>query len=252
MSMAINLVLTLAICISLFLHKKRLGFYSICLWLSYYFLVGDGFVPQAFLNKLQVFPRVDQAKWQSKNVIILLGAGSVYWPIGNHLTSDIFGFSRINTASELYFQCRKNSSSCQILASGGDPSHHGESEASVMAHELSLLGVDQKDIVLENRSNNTFQNAQFSSAVILSGGFEKIYLVTSGIHMLRALTYFSYFNVQAQAAPSDLLIANYSFLPLAQNFMLLDASLHEILGVISYQLFNFFGMNPGSSKPGAL
>jgi uncharacterized SAM-binding protein YcdF (DUF218 family) len=69
----------------------------------------------------------------------------------------------------------------------------GVTEAEIIARELQEIGVPREDVILENKSKNTFQNAQFSAAIIQEQKPDYAVLVTSGFHMKRALKYFDYF-----------------------------------------------------------
>lgn len=60
-----------------------------------------------------------------------------------------------------------------------------------MAEFLLLLGVPKSAISLEESSRNTRENAKFTLAQLEGAGVEKAILVTSALHMRRALGNFT-------------------------------------------------------------
>lgn len=235
----------------LFLNMRRAGTFLIIGTVLLALLVGNGLIPSALLKNLQVQAPLNDFDWKPRNTIILLGGGLVSWAMTHHVGSTLFGYSRLHEAARLYFDCKKKSENCIVLASGGDPQKLGISEAEVMKRELLDIGIPESNIILEQKSNNTYQNAQFSSVILRSQKNDTLVLVSSGGHMRRSLLYFSHFGVNAVAAPSDQLNAQSSWLPLSYNFLLADLALHEYVGIIRFHLYNYLGWNRGSSAPGA-
>jgi len=73
-----------------------------------------------------------------------------------------------------------------LLTGGSDPSHSAASEAEAMGQFMRDLGVPGQALVLENRSRNTSQNAEYSADILAEQGINRILLVTSAYHMPRA------------------------------------------------------------------
>ena len=91
-----------------------------------------------------------------------------------------------------------------VLVSGGsDPERDAYSEARASAIFLVDLGVPAQTIVLEEASRNTRQNAAFSAALLKARGIKHILLVTSALHMPRAMALFAAQGLQATPAPTD-------------------------------------------------
>ena len=91
-----------------------------------------------------------------------------------------------------------------VLVSGGsDPERDAYSEARASAIFLVDLGVPAQTIVLEEASRNTRQNAAFSAALLKARGINHILLVTSALHMPRAMALFAAQGLQATPAPTD-------------------------------------------------
>lgn len=74
----------------------------------------------------------------------------------------------------------------KVILSGGSPNTKaGISEAEAMRDYLVNKGIDSQLIIIENNSNTTAQNAQFSAPIIKGLRVDKIYLLSSFIHMKR-------------------------------------------------------------------
>lgn len=205
-----------------------------------FLLIALGFIPNLLLNGLQVNPHLDKPEWGGKNAIILLGAGAVKWPSSEFISSQNSAYSRIYEAARLYYNCKMQSKFCHIMPTGGDPGGHGVSEAAIMQKELIAIGINSSDIITEVASDNTFENAQFSSQLILKENHDYLVLVTSGTHMKRALKAFAEFGVTAVPAPADHLSIKTSWKYLYQNFYVTDLALHEYVGSLKNYLKNIF------------
>lgn len=219
--------------------------------LTFVALVGGGVVPRLALNGLQTRGKANHVAWKSRNWIVLLGVGSVKWARSGLVTSHTLGYSRLFEAARLYFDCKKGGEICRILATGGGPSGAGLSEAETMAGELKVIGVSAQDIVVEPNSNNTFQNAEFSSRVLRTQGFDLVLIVTSGVHMSRAIRYFGHFIDDPVPAPSDELAAVLSPIPVSANFTYLDIAVHEYVGILRYRVYEWLGWNPAVERAGS-
>lgn len=236
------LILFLTAFFLILLKRRRLASFFALLGLIFLILAGSGILSNLALNELQTHS-VTTSQWEESNLIIVLGSGTILKNGADHLSSQVMGASRLISAAHLYFNCKKHSENCTILTTGGDPQKRGISEAAVMKRELQELGIPSSDILKEDRSHNTFQNAKFTSHLLEKRSEEKIILVTSGIHLPRALLYFSHFKTKAQGYPADHLLATISLLPKAQNIVYLDMALHEYLGILRYDFYNFMGWN---------
>ena len=90
-----------------------------------------------------------------------------------------------------------------LLSGGSDPQRHAYSEARAMATFLSDLGVPEQAMLFEETSRNTRQNAVFSATLLRARGIDRILLVTSALHMPRAVALFTAQGLQVIPAPTD-------------------------------------------------
>ena len=129
----------------------------------------------------------------------------------------------------------------RIVFSGGsgNPFDQSVKEASVMRRLLAEMGVDDGRIVYENRSRNTHENAVYSKLLAQPGQGQSWLLVTSAIHMPRAMGCFD-----AEGWPMTAWPVGYAttgdgrdrrlFTP--RRLQILDNALHEAFGLVYYRL----------------
>ena len=73
----------------------------------------------------------------------------------------------------------------KIIFSGAAAYRMPPSNAKQMKEQALKSGIKADDILMDEFSTNTHENAQFSSDIIRKNNFQKIILVTSGYHQLR-------------------------------------------------------------------
>ena len=218
-----------------------------------FFAVGCGPVPDELLKRLQSgYGSEPLPAWQPRVTIIVLGAGVQRVPGTAAVEVPLIGYGRVMKGLELYLQCKHAGKACALLVSGGDPLEAGVSEAKVYGDALLGAGVDPSDLVLEGRSLNTWQNAQYSAAWLDEHPQDQVVLVTSGFHLGRAVLYFAHFGVRALPVRADFVSAVVSPVPQAHNFVLLDLALHEYAGLWRYQIYNVFGWNVAPRPAGSI
>ncbi|PKH08141.1 YdcF family protein [Moritella sp. Urea-trap-13] len=214
-------------------------------------LISTGVIPKYLLDKLQQdYAQKPTIQWQDNNAIIVLGAGLE--KVGdsidnvdtiNNIEPPFHAFGRIYEAAKLYNECIGTEQQCKIIVSGGDTHKLGTTEAAVYKQRLVQIGINTADIITEANSLNTWQNAQFTSAILSKGDFDNSVLVSSGLHIKRSQLYFEHFGVRATPIRADYMSATVSWLPLGYNFALTDFALHEWIGFIRYDIYNMLGAN---------
>ena len=147
-------------------------------------------------------PQVPISSVAQAQAIVVLG-GAVSPPMTGNTEIDLGAAAdRIWYAARLF-----HAGKAQIVllsgGGGGDLDRRAFSEARAMAVFLQDLGVPATAFLLEERSRNTRQNAAFSAALLKARGIEHILLVTSALHMPRALPLFTAQGLQVTPAPTD-------------------------------------------------
>jgi len=137
---------------------------------------------------------------------------------------------------------QKGLSPTLILSGAGLP--HEISTAEAMAGTAKLLGIPEKNMVVESRSRDTFEEAQYLKKRLSTHPF---YLVTSASHMPRALSIFEKMGMHPIAAPTDFTEAKaptyYYFIPDGGNLSRSQRAVHEYLGQTWQTASDKFGIN---------
>lgn len=105
--------------------------------------------------------------------------------------------SRVSTAAQIYHAGR-----APVIVLSGAALDGGISEAQMMAATLADLNVPRSASLLEEQSLTTKENATYSAQLLGKHQLNTILLVTSALHMPRAMAVFQKEGVQAIAAPA--------------------------------------------------
>lgn len=170
------------------------------------------------------------------DVIVMLGGGATL------SSPDISGIGSLsgNSANRLLTTARLyNKTKLPIIISGGSVYGESGSEAEIAKRQLIDLGISEKDIITEDKSRTTTENAIYTSRIMEEYNFSKPILVTSAFHMERSIMNFTNANIKNGIPyPADyftntrLTIGFKSFVPNASSFETTVIALHEYLGML--------------------
>jgi len=148
-------------------------------------------------------------------------------------------FYRCYHAVQLY----KKAGRCKLLLTGGrvDPSEPGPTLAKVMRDFVIELGVQPGDVILEEESATTYQNAAFSKSLLDQKKFGRVFLVTDAAHMPRARFCFESLGAAVIPAPCNFRsrpfhLGAQDFLPSVKGMKDVSNAAHEWLGLLWYRL----------------
>jgi uncharacterized SAM-binding protein YcdF (DUF218 family) len=185
------------------------------------------------------FPRWEEAGPPPTGIIVLGGAVSAYRLATRGQVGLTDAAERIVVVPEL----ARKFPDAKIVYSGGDPGLFTQrgNEADVAPALFESLGVPRSRIMLENRSRNTAENAAFSKALVAPKPGERWLLVTSAMHMPRAVGAFREAGFPVEAYPVDYQTNGWQdlrnvFGSLSGGLGQLDGALHEWIGLIAYRL----------------
>lgn len=230
-------------------HRRWLAAGLLALAVLLFVLIGCGPLPRWMMNDLQAPYALRPAlRWAPSNAIVLLTGDAVSVP-GAGVEPSPGVYARIAEAAVLYHDCRRAGVTCRLLVSGGDPSRLGTTLAASYAVVLRGLGVASDDLILESRSNNTWQNAKFCRPLLAALGAPKVWLVSSGFHLRRSVLYFAHFGIVAIPVRADYWRASLTDWPSPLNFVLTDIAMHEYLGIARYYVYNAMGWNVPQLPP---
>ena len=183
-------------------------------------------------------PPVAAPPASNKPLIVVLTTGSIFKDgDGYRVELEGSGWERAHGAVELWRRIGG-----ELLFVGG-PSRDGK--ASVAAHMAALArswGVPAAAVRVEERSRTTYENLAFTRDVIAAHDGDT-WLVTSAIHMRRALAVASKLGLRVRAYPCDHkwrpMSHWYAWLPNAGGPDLFAQALHEIIGLRVYRMRGF-------------
>jgi len=139
---------------------------------------------------------------QGATAIVVLGAGAVTWGEGDLVVHQLSRRSVVNVlaAARIY----RLLGGPPIIASGGIVSGESlqRSEADVMADTLVGLGIPRARITIDRASTSTYEQA--ANVAPLVKGHERFVLVTTPVHLRRAMALFEARGLHPVAGPSDL------------------------------------------------
>jgi uncharacterized SAM-binding protein YcdF (DUF218 family) len=173
------------------------------------------------------------------DVIILLGAGL------NEDVTDLSGIGfpdgdmlgRITTAIRLH----RRLNIPIIIASG--KVYKGEKAGAPVDKRIMVdLGVDPSNIIVETKSRNTYENAQYASRICQDLGYKKPILLTAAYHLKRAQMAFQATGLTTIPFPayrySSENPAFYwrNFLPCHNSFEISCVAIREYLGILYYMI----------------
>lgn len=145
--------------------------------------------------------------------------------------------TRISRGAELYAAQR-----APLILVSGAALDGGTSEAQSMARYLKNEGIPEKNILIEEASYTTRENAIYSAQKLKENRVNRVLLVTSSLHMARAMASFQKQGVNVIAAPvaPQITKPNNSWLAIWQpSYQSLNASrsiIKEYVGLLVYWL----------------
>ncbi len=131
----------------------------------------------------------------------------------------------------------------RLVFTGGSASLTGSpfSEAQAVRQFWRAVGLDQGDVVYEDRSRNTFENATFTLELVKPKPGERWLLVTSAMHMPRSMGIFRKAGFPVTAYPVDFRTNGVFWRPgvakITQEAVgVADFAAHEWIGLVAYRL----------------
>lgn len=204
---------------------------SVCLlW-----LLSTPFCAMMLLRALEGPPSPLDTSQERAEAIIVLGGGTYFNApeYGSDTVSEA-SLVRLRYAAKLQRETGK-----PILVSGGSPRGNLLSEGQQMK---LVLEQDFKTPVqwVEDRSDNTHENAKLSFALLNSNGIKHVYLVTHAWHMPRSVAAFQHAGFEVTPAPTrystHFQIGPLSFLPDADALRDSRIFMHEMIGMLWYRV----------------
>ena len=186
----------------------------------------------------------------SADVIVLLGGGTEPATYPRAVTEINGAGDRVLYAAKLFAEGKAP----RILLSGGEItwlSGSTSTPAQDMASILMDIGIPESALILENESQNTYENALKAKEILTELEIEQILLVTSAMHMPRSVALFEKQGLEVIPLPVDYSVTQddsaggqarswinriLNVIPSASNLALTTSALKEYLGMLIYTL----------------
>ena len=215
----IKIVAVLALCLMLFIFSG-IGVKVLVLPL-------ENYVESDHYNYLKPYP------------VVVMGGGIHYGLPERNGELSAISLQRLSRGFQLY-QSFNNTDSKIIYSGGVAVGHTSLSEADIAAGWLKEMGVREKDIVKEDQARTTYENGIYINKWVKENDVDRIYLVTSAVHMPRSLAVLQKQGIEAIPVKAGYLYSHQlGWLDYLPNRGALKANLsaiHEWLGLIWYKV----------------
>ena len=186
-----------AACAGAMYHRRRFGRILLATGLSGLTALSIPFVSGWLLTSLELGTTQLDALHPPAAIVIL--SGDV---VELQQSTDSYGVGHLTLERERAGARLARSTGLPLLVSGGHVHFDGPSLASLMATSLHEdFGVTP--FWLEQRSQDTWENAADTAALLRPAHIDSVYVVTHAWHMRRALIAFRAAGLHATAAPVD-------------------------------------------------
>ncbi len=240
----------LLVLLALFLRSRRqLQTAVLVFTVLVVFISGNRWIAQSLARSLE---------WQylpldpvpTADVIVVLGGGTESEQYPRPQVELNSAGDRVLYAGSLYKQGKAQ----QILLSGGNIIWlfgRTTTPAEDMARVLELMEIPREAMWLQNESQNTYEDALYSSTMLKENGVERVLLVTSAQHMPRSVALFEHQGIEVIPAPVDYTVTQsgwdnlFSFdlqttlvnlAPHSGSMSLISGVLKEYIGMWVYRL----------------
>jgi uncharacterized SAM-binding protein YcdF (DUF218 family) len=183
-------------------------------------------------------------------VIVVLGGGTESAQFPRPGVEVNAAGDRVLYAARLYKQGKAQ----KIILTGGNITWlegRTMTPADEMADLLALLEIPTQDVWLQPESQNTFEDALYTSRMLKENGVESVLLVTSAMHMPRSVALFEQQGVRVIPAPADFTVTQagwqnlfspdpqallVNLLPNTSSLSLTTNAIKEYIGLLVYGL----------------
>jgi uncharacterized SAM-binding protein YcdF (DUF218 family) len=132
----------------------------------------------------------------------------------------------------------------KLLISGGTGSLYAQPvrEASLLRIFALEYGLRDDQILVDDTSRNTYENALYTMHLLRTHGYQHCLLITSALHMRRAAAIFHKQGLTPDLYPVDFHskpeweLTPFDFLPSAHTLSLASDVIHELVGFVMYRL----------------
>lgn len=179
--------------------RRRIAIASNFAALAILGLMGNSFISGLLTRSLEMLHLPAGPLPQAEAIVVLGGVAAPAYP--PQPTVHLYEADRLTYTAELY---REHKAPLIVIDGGKSPWDKSlPPESKLMAEILKILGVPSTAILEESLSRNTHEAGVDVKQILLDHNIHKVLLVTSAIHMPRALAVFRHEGIDAIPAPTD-------------------------------------------------
>lgn len=230
----------------LFKKKRRAGRIILTATLVIYYLLSTGPLNYLLIRSLETTtPKfTEELKIKPEAIVILAGGARRIGPLCPREELSGASWRRLWRGLEIY---RELEGKIPIIYSGGSGNIFDKVsiEGSLSRQYAALTGIPESDFIIETASRNTYENIRETQKLLdkmfPDSDLHRVILVTSSIHMPRAMLISQKSGLSPIPMPADFPIRStdfnlLDFIPSAEAFAISTSCLHEWLGIIAYRL----------------
>ena len=200
-------------------HPVWMGIYRVVTFGVYYFFVALLiFVVSSLLNRIPI-------PFKTYDYIIVLGSGLIGEKVSPLLAA------RIDKGIQLFHRFHTATHPVKVIFTGGQGNDETLAEGDAMANYAMEKGMKKKDIIIEDKAVNTYENLLFSKQLIEENVLNKgstatynIITVTNNFHVFRALLWARKVRLKSDGAGAK-----------TKFYFWLNALIREFIGVLYMQ-----------------
>jgi len=224
--------------------KKKLKNVHLIVFILIFYFFSNLFIAEEFIRLIEAKPIKKEELKEKYDYIIILGGPLSYYD----KEYDQVGFNpcvdRVFQAVKFYLQGKSD----YILYCGGDGTltQNLGKESYIMKKYLIDLGLPAENIIVEDKSRNTYENVKYALEIILKNNKNpKLLVITSAYHVKRVLLCFKKFNIECDYYPVDRMTGKkkkydlFSLMPTSTAIWYWEIFLHELFGLISYKIMGY-------------
>jgi len=179
-------------------HRRIALFLAVCgmAWVLFWSLPASSLWAGGHLEQLYPYRPPDELP-TAQAIVVLGGNTASNRPNWFESYDRAKTVARVDTAAQLYLARR-----APLVIVSGAALDGNVSEAQIMANQLRQQGVPAEAIIQEAESFTTYENALYTARLLKEENLDQVLLVTSSLHMPRAMGVFRKQQVDAIAASS--------------------------------------------------
>jgi uncharacterized SAM-binding protein YcdF (DUF218 family) len=239
-----GLILLLILLALVLRSRRRLQTAVLVLTALVVFLSGNRWVAQSLARSLE-WRYLPLDPVPSAEVVVVLGGGTESEQFPRPIVEVTSAGDRVLYAGSLY----KEGKAEYILLSGGNITWLGgrtTTPSEDMARVLEMMEIPRDVMWMQTKSQNTYEDALYSSQILKEKGVDRILLVTSAQHMPRSVALFEHQGIEVIPAPVDYTVTQAGWDNLfsfdLQNFLVNLVPQSGSMSLISSVLKEYIGM----------